>query len=316
MTGGFGANLAVSFLFGTNQLLWLIVVLFAGAFGVAWFAVKEGQRVRTADQREEVSPRAIPPPDASGIIGTIRASRYLKALAALLFISVIVSTLIDYQFKAAAKEAYPSADALASFFGSYYAWLSSVTMLLQVWLTGRLLMGLGITPSLLILPVTLLAGSISLLVLPGLFTATATRLAEASLRTSINDSAVEVLYLPIPDFIKKKVKVFLDVTIERLGDATAAIVILFCTFYLGKSDISRGQLFFYSVSFLSGRVLFSPSAKATWTPCAGVWHPVKYPFEETRIDFTDKETVRSGIENLGGQRRAVRHFWAKSSRSN
>ena len=38
MAGGFGANWAVSFLFGTKQLLWLIVALFAGAFGVAWFA--------------------------------------------------------------------------------------------------------------------------------------------------------------------------------------------------------------------------------------------------------------------------------------
>ena len=96
--------------------------------------------------------------DASGVIGTLRGSRYLQTIAALIFVSVMVSTLIDYQFKAAAKEAYPSTDALAGFFGSYYAWLSVVTMLAQLWLTGRLLMGLGLTPSLLVLPVTLLCG--------------------------------------------------------------------------------------------------------------------------------------------------------------
>jgi hypothetical protein len=103
---------------------------------------------------------------------------------------------------------------LAGFFGSYYAWLSAITMFGQLWLTGRLLMGLGLTPSLLLLPLTLLAGSMGLLVWPGLFAATATRMAEASLRTSVNRSGVEILYLPIPDFIKKKVKVFLDVTVE------------------------------------------------------------------------------------------------------
>lgn len=45
-------------------------------------------------------------------------SRYLQTIAALIFLSVIVSTLIDYQFKAAAQGAYPSTEALAGFFGS------------------------------------------------------------------------------------------------------------------------------------------------------------------------------------------------------
>ena len=221
MAGGFGAHWAVNFLFGTNQLLWLIVVLFTGAFGVVWFAVRERENVLAANHSEDVSPREIKGQDAGGVIGTLLGSRYLQLIAALTFVSVIVSTLIDYQFKAAAKEAYPSADALAGFFGSYYAWLSVVTLFAQVWLTGRLLMGLGLTPSLLLLPGTLFAGSIGLLLWPGLFAATATRLAEASLRTSVNDTAGEILYLPIPDYIKKKIKVLLDVTVERLGDGTA-----------------------------------------------------------------------------------------------
>lgn len=222
MAGAFGANLAVSFLFGTKQLLWLIVVLFAGAFGVACFAVREGQTALAASPREEVPPEEIQARDANGIVGTLSGSRYLQTIAALIFVSVIVSTLIDYQFKAAAKQAYASTDELAAFFGSYYAWLSAVTMVTQVWLTGRLLMGLGLSWGLLLLPITLLAGSIGLLFRPGLFMATVTRLAEASLRTSVNRTTVEILYFPIPDFIKKKVKVFLDVTVERLGDGTAA----------------------------------------------------------------------------------------------
>src|SRR3972149_3561090 len=57
MCGGFGANLAVSFLFGTKQLLWLIVGLFAGAFGVAWYAVRERETVLRANHREDIPPR-------------------------------------------------------------------------------------------------------------------------------------------------------------------------------------------------------------------------------------------------------------------
>src|SRR5690606_36173940 len=95
-----------------------------------------------------------------------------------------------------------------------------------------------ITPSLLLLPLMLLAGSVSFFIWPGLVSATATRLAEASLRTSVNRTALEILYLPIPRFIKKQVKVFLDVTVERLGDGTAALLILFCAIALGRDEMS------------------------------------------------------------------------------
>jgi len=216
MVGGIVSNWAVGFLFGANQLLWFIVALLAGAFGVACFALRERDRLAAANYREVGTVKQGEDRDASGVIGTLMRSRYLQTIAAVVFVSVVVSTLIDYQFKATAKLTYPSADALAGFFGSYYAWLSVVTMVAQLWLTGKLLIGLGLTPSLLVLPTALVAGSFSFLVWPSLIAATATRLAEASLRTSVNRSGVEILYLPIPDFTKKKVKVFLDVTVERL----------------------------------------------------------------------------------------------------
>ena len=121
-------------------------------------ALENEKALRSANPREDVPATEIKARDASGVVGTLRSSRYLQTIAALIFVSVIVSTLIDYQFKAAAKEAYPSTDALAGFFGSYYAWLSAVTMFAQVWLTGRLLMGLGLTPSLLRSPLYALCG--------------------------------------------------------------------------------------------------------------------------------------------------------------
>ena len=186
--------------------------------------------------------------DLSGVVGTVLGSRYLQTIAAIIFVSVIVSTLIDYQFKASAKQAYQSAEALAGFFGSYYAWLSMVTLLAQLWLTGKVLTGLGLTPSLALLPMTLLAGSISILAWPGLLAATATRMAEASLRTSINQAGVQILYLPVPDSMKKKVKVFMDVTVERLGDGAAALFILFLSFVLGRSDVAA--LSYFSVGLV------------------------------------------------------------------
>jgi ATP/ADP translocase/HEAT repeat protein len=296
MMGGVVANWAVNFLFGTRELLWLVAVLFSGALGVVSFAVSERQRVR-GNTYTEAAPREIQARHASGIIGSLRGSPYLQTIAALIFVSVIVSTLIDYQFKAAAKEAYTSTDALAGFFGSYYAWLSVVTLFAQVWLTARLLMGLGLTPSLLLLPVMVLAGSISLLVWPGLFAATGTRLAEASMRTSVNRSGMEILYLPIPDSIKKKIKVFLDVTIERLGDGTAAFIILFYTVFFAGSEV--GILSYFSISFIAIWVAIVFVVQGGYMDA--LRRSLAYreiSLDKARIDYAERGTVEAVLKTL------------------
>jgi HEAT repeat protein len=230
----------------------------------------------------------------------ILGTGYLRTIAAVIFVSVVVSTLIDYQFKAAAKLAYPSADGLAAFFGSYYAWLSAVTLFGQLWLTRKVLTGLGLGPSLLFLPTTLLAGLLSLLAWPGLMAATATRLAEASLRTSINQSGVQILYLPIPDAIKEKVKVFLDVTVERLADGMAALIILLLTLALAGNPVTL--LGYVSIALVAIWFALVFRAQAGYVDALRrslTYHQVS--FETARIDFADKGTIDAVLATLDRQ---------------
>jgi ATP/ADP translocase/HEAT repeat protein len=297
VAGALGAHWAVNFLFGTKHLLWLIAIFFAGAFAVVWFARREWEKDRTTNPREPTPASERGAREAAGVVETLRNSRYLQSIALLIFVSVIVSTLIDYQFKAAAKEAHASTDALAVFFGSYYVWLSVVTFLVQVGLTGRLLMGLGLTPSLLLLPLALVAGSVSFLVWPGLYTATTTRLAEASLRTSVNRSGVEILYLPVPDFIRKKVKVFLDVTVERLGDGTAALLILSYMLFLEGSDVTVLSYFCLGLIFIWAAAVFIVQEGYV----EALRKSLRYreiSLDETRIDYADKRTVAAVLKTL------------------
>ena len=294
MTGGVAANFAVKFSLGTSNLLWFIAALFGGALGVAWFGV---DNTRAAKHRESVTASEVKKQDASGILDTLRSSRYLQTIAALVFVSVVVSTLIDYQFKAAAKDAYRSTDALTGFFGSYYAWLSIVTLIVQVWLTGKLFTRLGLTPSLLLLPITLLAGSIGFLAWPGLLTATATRFAEASLRTSVNHTGVEILYLPIPDFIKKKIKVFLDVTIERLGDGTAALIILFYILFLGGAEVRLLSYFSIGLIFLWAAFVFVAQGGYMDAMRRSLAYR-EVSLKGVQIDYAEKGTVDAVLKTL------------------
>jgi len=300
MAGGLAASWAVSFLFGTQQLLWLVVALLAGAFAMAGLALRERDRLFAVHGRENNAVHETAPRDSRGILQEILGAGYLRTIAGVIFVSVVVSTLVDYQFKATAKLAYPSADGLAGFFGSYYAWLSAVTLFGQLWLTGKVLTKLGLGPSLLFLPSTLLAGLLSLLAWPGLMAATATRLAEASLRTSINQSSVQILYLPISDAIKEKVKVFLDVTVERLADGTAAVIILLFTFVLTGNPVTF--LGFFSIALVA--IWFALVFRARAGYVDALRRSLTYrevSFETARINFADKGTIDAVLATLDRQ---------------
>ncbi len=141
-------------------------------------------------------------------------------------VSVIVSTLIDFQFKVAAKEAHPSTDALAAFFSSYYAWLSIATFFTQFVLTGKTLSRFGLRLSRYFTQGVLLTGSVAIMIWPSLIAAALTRMADATLRNSIHRSSLEIIYMAVPPQTIKTIKTFLDVVIERVGDASAGFIIL------------------------------------------------------------------------------------------
>ncbi len=297
LTGGLVSNWAVNLFFGTTQLLWFIVALFAGAFGVVCLALNERDKIVVVTDEAIWSGKHDGAADGVGVISTVRQSRFLQTIAAVIFVSVIVSTLINYQFKATAKLTYQSAEELAGFFGSYYAWLSVATMLAQLWLTGKLLTGLGLAPSLLVLPVTLMAGLSGILVWPGLFTAAATRMTEAALRTSVNQTSIQILYLPVADSVRKKVKVFMDVTMERLGDAAAAIVILCYSFLQGGAEalplvyVAMGFIVVWTTLIFAARVGYLDALR-------NILAYRDIPLENARIDFNDKATVETVLKIL------------------
>ena len=295
MAGGIISTLAVRFLSGTNQLLWFVVALLAGAYLITRFVLKEKGRIARAGDGSGITTQS-GYQDTTGVIGTLRRSRYLQTIAAVVFLSVVVSTLIDYQFKAAAKLNYPSADALAGFFGAYYGWLSVLTLGAQVALTGKLLTGLGLTQSLLVLPITLSVASFGLLVWPGLIMATTARITEAALRTSVHQSSTQILYLPVPDTVKKRVKVFMDVSVERLGDGVAAIIILM-SFMNAAWGMAPLGYFVISLIFIWIVLIFA--AKAGYIDA--LRRSLTYrdlSLDSVRLDFNDKATVKTVLQVL------------------
>ena len=221
---GFGVNWFLPPWLESHHLLWVIAGLYLAPSALL---ICTKARILGKVSKSKLGISNTPKETRASNIGELLAgSRYLKIIAILIFVSVIVSTLLDFQFKSAAKEAYPSAGALTVFFSSYYGWLSIATFFVQVVLTGKILSTLPLKPSLCLTPGTLLVGSLAILIWPGVLAVVLTRMADGALRESIYRSGMESLYMPLSDNVKKTVKTFLDVVIERIGDATAGFIIL------------------------------------------------------------------------------------------
>ena len=232
----FGSRWSIHLSVESNHLLWAVagiylaaamLVLFFGIRVPATFSGGERQPTRNAQIGYK-----------RGIGELFAGSQYLKSMALIILVSVVVSTLIDFHFKTDAKQAYGSKQQLAGFFSLYYGWLSVATLLVQVVFTSRVLRRLGIGMSLQVTPGVLFAGVLALVISPGILTATLTRMADAVLRNSVHRSAMEIVYMALPSDIVKAAKTFLDVVVERLGDATAGFIILFFTLFSTRDYLS------------------------------------------------------------------------------
>ena len=174
VAAGFGANWSIHLSIESNHLLWIVAGIYITASVlVIWAERRLDGRVYEAEIHSPNKPQNT---YTNGVGELLSSSSYLKAIAVIILVSVIVSTLIDFQFKTGAKQAYSSTKELAVFFSSYYGWLSVATFFVQVLLTSQTLKKLGLTASLYVTPAALLTGSIVIITWPGLPAATFTRM--------------------------------------------------------------------------------------------------------------------------------------------
>jgi len=169
---------------------------------------------------------------ATGAVDAIRESRLLTALVPMVACGALVSALVEIQFNAVVDEAFSSTDAKTAFFGRFFAILNAAALLFQLLLAPRLLNRLGVGTVLFALPVALVMGSVALLLFPVLASAALAKAADGGLRHSLNRSATEILFLPVPSSVKQKAKVLLDSTIDNLATGAGAILALLLTAWL------------------------------------------------------------------------------------
>ncbi len=159
----------------------------------------------------------------------LRENRYMLYLSGMMIVAIIISNLVDFQFKALGKAFFPDKNATTSFFACFNLGLLVFSYLLAALVTTRVLKNFGMRVALLIPPVFLLVGSVAVYFLPAgalLVWVIYMRGADKSLAHSLSQSVRELLYIPLPQKIKYRAKVFVDMFLNKFADGLTGLLLL------------------------------------------------------------------------------------------
>jgi AAA family ATP:ADP antiporter len=176
--------------------------------------------------------------EARGGFATIRGSRMLGYITALMAATVIVGQLVGWQFYWFVQQRTSELDERTSVIGGFFVLMGVAGFVFQIFLTQRIHRALGVGAGMRVLPATVGVLQIAVLAAAAgeaalLFPlVVALMLAEGSLRHSVDQATRELLFLPVPEAARVRAKAFIDVFVQRFAKGISALLILPVTFSL------------------------------------------------------------------------------------
>ena len=221
---------------GTENLLLVCAGLIAASM-VLVSLIRVGADVLLAEQSRE-----------GGALQAVVSSVLLRRMAGMVGVVAVVAVIADVQFNEIVDTAFETKDEKTAFFGTFFAYLNGFAFLFQLLVTPWVLKRFGVGGALLFLPVSMALGAFGVLLIAGLYGGIAVKVGDIGFRHSIHKSAVEVLFLPIPSYLKKRSKVFLDTTVDNLATGLGAVLVLILAEGIG---LSYRQLSFLSLVLIA-----------------------------------------------------------------
>lgn len=234
--------LVKSGLFGTHWLL--LVAMIPLTISIALYRMVDDRMHRQTG--EPSAPREPEPglqEPGHSAISIIFASRFLLATAAITLILSWVNTngenllfrvVQEFLKGQALQESIvdPSSllaftrDGTTAFYGDFYFWVNIMAMVLQAFVASRILKFGGFAAILLTMPVVALVSYTTMAFVPVLAIVKVMKIVDNATDYSINNTARNVLWLPVSAEMKYKGKPTIDSLFVRIGDGIAALTVL------------------------------------------------------------------------------------------
>jgi AAA family ATP:ADP antiporter len=157
----------------------------------------------------------------SGIAHVFR-SPYLLGISAFMLLHSVTSTLVYFQQADVVGQAFATRADRTTFFAQLDIAVNVLTVVMQIFLTGRLLKWLGVGATLALLPLVSLGGFVAMALAPSLALLAAFQVARRAVNYAVSRPAREVLFTVLPREDKYKAKAFTDTFVYRAGDQVGA----------------------------------------------------------------------------------------------
>ncbi len=236
--GIFGGYLTtfVSVNFGNKVSIFIAALLTLGCIPILFRIWKMRlKELSVYARRKKIHEESSPDTHAFQLI--IR-SKHLLYTALIIGVGVLVAKLVDFQFSDFAHRALPNSDELASFLGFWFSTFNVIALLIQLFITNRVLGYLGVTSTMLILPLGIALGCLLFITVPELWVLIIIKGLDGSFKQSLNKAAAELSILPIPYAIKNQAKSFIDIVVDSVATGLAGFLLIF-----GIKGMEMGTLF-------------------------------------------------------------------------
>jgi len=218
--GPITANGLVTAVGQENLLLIAAIVLVLAAAVSVWLR-------RIAEQAPSRGTETQPPPTLRTLLsGAERVLRdsYLLRIAVYVLIANLLSTFFYLEQARLAGEALPDATARVRFFAERDLITNVLTVLVQVFLAGRIMARLGLSAAAAALPVLTIIGLAVYAAVPELQVVAAIMVAERVAAFALSNPSMKVLYTAVDLDERYKAQNFIDTVVYRGGDALSGAV--------------------------------------------------------------------------------------------
>jgi AAA family ATP:ADP antiporter len=157
----------------------------------------------------------------AGITHAIR-SPYLLGISAFLLLFAVTSTFLYFQQAAIVSHSFADRGAQTSYFASIDLAVNILTLIIQVFFTGRIVLLLGVSLALALLPALTMIGFGVLAITPTLGAIAVFQVLRRAGDYAIARPTREVLFIVVPREDRYKTKGFIDTFVYRLGDQVGA----------------------------------------------------------------------------------------------
>ena len=204
-----------------------LLLVSASLLGLAMVAAHRVMRTapRSEDQPVPGADDVANRPVGGGVLDGIRtalSSRYLLGIVGYMLLYTVTATFLYFQQAEIVEAGLTERAARTVFFARVDLAVNSLTAVIQLFFTGRIVRRIGIAASLAALPLICILGFAAVGIAPTLMTIAAVQVLRRTGNYAIARPCREMLYTVLPREAKYKAKNFIDTFVYRFGDQTGA----------------------------------------------------------------------------------------------